>query len=176
MATLISTCQEGTLSDLINLQARPFSIDAPLPNEEWNLLAFFTAENDVANVEKLILCGANTEVTQVGGAGQTCLHIAARYGSVECLDLLVNGVKRERKVFAGAGFDQTMNKTVTETTTADDVVEEGEGTVGLRGGGLDQLDKSGFSPLHYAANAGYVEACDKLLRMGANPLIKGEHE
>jgi hypothetical protein len=70
MATLISTCQESTVASLLSLQARPFAIDAPLPNEEWNLLAFFTAENDVENVEKLILCGANTEASQVGGAGQ----------------------------------------------------------------------------------------------------------
>lgn len=79
-------------------------INSSLPNEDWNALTYFTAENDVESITKLILSGALTDKcgskSALIGSGHTPLHIAGRYGSVDCMEHLIRGrVRRARRDF-----------------------------------------------------------------------------
>ena len=79
-------------------------INSSLPNEDWNALTYFTAENDVESVTKLILSGAQTDKcgskSALIGSGHTPLHVCARYGSVDCMEHLIRGrVRRARRDF-----------------------------------------------------------------------------
>lgn len=95
-----------TVSNLSDLRDRYMQkdINSSLPNEDWNALTYFVAENDLQSVTKLILSGASTDTTGGGGTltgtGHTPLHVAARYGSVECMECLIRGrVNRPRRDF-----------------------------------------------------------------------------
>ena len=79
-------------------------INSSLPNEDWNALTYFTAENDIDSVTKLILSGAQTDKcgskSALIGTGHTPLHVAGRYGSVDCMEHLIRGrVRRARRDF-----------------------------------------------------------------------------
>jgi len=101
----ISLVRDHSLATL-QTKYQQTNINSPLPNEEWNSLSYFTAENDTNSVSKLILSGAQTSLSGNNYAGtstgpqHTPLHIAARYGSVECMEMLIRGrVKINRKQF-----------------------------------------------------------------------------
>ena len=161
--TLVRTVP--TLSDLRS-RFQQNDINSPLPNEDWNALTYFVAENDVGNVSKLILSGAQTDhcgsARALTGTGHTPLHVAARYGSVECMEHLIRGrVRRSRKDF-GSDMEVQMEAELT-------MINRGENI----GCDVNSRDNFGFAPIHYAACSGYVDGVDALLRLGADVMSKG---
>ena len=94
-------------------------INSSLPNEDWNALTYFTAENDVESVTKLILSGALTDKcgskSALIGSGHTPLHVAGRYGSVDCMEHLIRGrVRRARRDF-GSDMEVQMEAEMTHS-------------------------------------------------------------
>lgn len=145
-------------------------INSALPNEEWNALTYFTAENDAPSVNKLLLSGAhsglsgsNGPLKSLTGSGHTPLHVAARYGSVDCMEQLVRG--RVRAARREAGNDMTESIVV-----AGGGANGREGNVGCD---VNERDRFGFAPLHYAACSGYTDGVEALLRLGADGMAKG---
>jgi len=156
-----------TVANIAELRDRYMQndINSSLPNEDWNALTYFVAENDLQSVTKLILSGASTDTTGGGrtltGTGHTPLHVAARYGSVECMECLIRGrVNRPRRDF-GSDMEVQMEAEMLMTKTEN------------IGCDINSLDNFSFTPLHYAACSGYIDGVDKLLRLGADVMKAG---
>ena len=120
------------------------------------------ALNDTARLRELI--DEDAEVVKADEHyGMTPLHWAARAGSVECAEMLL-----ERGVLVNA-----LNKA---RRTPLQLAAEGDRANIIRllaqhGADLNTQDRKGRTPLHRATYQGCVEAAEALLEVGADPTV-----
>jgi uncharacterized membrane protein YgcG len=149
------------------------NINSSLPNEDWNALTYFVAENDLESLTKLILSGAKTDSAGTGmtlsGSGHSPLHVAARFGAVDCMEHLIRGRMRfARKEFGDPSTDVIPSN---EFGSTNNVFGSTHNETGV-GCDVNARDRFGFTPLHYAAFSGFLDAVDTLLRLGAQVSVK----
>lgn len=122
-------------------------------------LADAAAQEDVARVEALLAEGADVNASQ--GDGMTALHWAARHGSVEMTDLLLEaGAEPERTTRLGAYTPLHMAAELGRDAVVGRLIEAGAD--------VSAVTSTGVTALHFAAEAGSLEAIDLLVAAGAD--------
>ena len=121
--------------------------------------------SDVAGIQQCI--GRGNDVNARDANGYTILHYAARYGSAEVVNALIDG---GAEVDARDNYGRTtlrfMSRYGGDVAIAKALIEAGAD--------LDARDNSGRTPLHAAAfakNAGVAEA---LISNGADPMLEDD--
>lgn len=95
--------------------------------------------------------------------GMTPLHWAARAGSMECAEILL-----EREALVNI---QNRNRRTPLQLAAEANQAEMIRLLGRHGADLNTQDKKGRTPLHRATYEGNVEAAEALLEVGADPTV-----
>ena len=123
------------------------------------------ALNDTARLQELI--DEDTEIVDAtDDYGMTPLHWAARAGSMECVEILlergalVNPLNKARR---------TPLQLAAEANRADMIR-----LLARHGADLNTQDRKGRTPLHRATYEGCVEAAEALLEVGADPTVRNK--
>ncbi|KAI4211489.1 MAG: hypothetical protein LQ351_005791, partial [Letrouitia transgressa] len=108
-----------------------------------------------------ILARHGADIDRPNNMGRTVLHKAAKYGSYDLVDLLISlgasTVKQDRQGMAA------MHRACLYTKSADCVHRLIES-----GASVDQEDSHKWTPLHWAAKSGAINAISRLLEAGAS--------
>ncbi len=110
-----------------------------------------------------------TKALDVGGdTGRTVLHMAAKQGQKDIVDLLIaKGASLSTK--------DDMSATLLHNAAIGGLVELSKRLV-TEGTSLDDLDARGRTPLHYAVKQGSLDIVKALVEKGANLNVKGKDE
>ena len=121
-----------------------------------------SALNDTDRLEELM--DENPEVVNaIEDYGMTPLHWAARAGSMECAEILLDA---EVLVNALNKAQRTPLQLAAEADQAEMIR-----LLARHGADLNTQDKKGRTPLHRAMYEGSVEAAEALLEVGADPMV-----
>jgi ankyrin repeat protein len=110
-----------------------------------------------------------SKVLDVGGdTGRTVLHMAAKQGQKDIVDLLIaKGASLSTK--------DDMSATLLHNAAIGGLVEFSRRLV-TEGTSLDDLDARGRTPLHYAVKQGSLDIVEALVEKGADLNVKGKDE
>jgi len=109
--------------------------------------------NDAPGIQVLLEAGAQLDVKD--DDGKTPLHDAAWKGNVQAVRMLLD---------AGADFDERTRRGATAMHLASYRNHAAMDTLIARNACIEDEDKYGRTPLHWAAEVGHIEAIQKLLR------------
>jgi hypothetical protein len=127
-------------------------------------------KNDIGTVKKLL--DAGTAVEARNAYGQTALHLAAGYGHVAVMELLLD---RDADIEAAADFGHRPLMLAASNRCAwktDEACERAVAFLLGRGPLLDARDNYGWTALHHAAYDGHALTVERLLLAGADPHVK----
>lgn len=117
----------------------------------------------IAVIKMLLVAGADARVTN--RFGDTCVHLAARKGQKELIEVVL-----------AAGVDVNARNRGYEETAMHVAAKEGHWEV-VRAlvenrGDIDARNRYGWTPLVWAAACGNVRTVETLLELGADPKVK----
>ncbi|WAR08043.1 ANK1-like protein [Mya arenaria] len=157
--------QEGHLDVLLFLLPRSPS-EFPKTKEKQTVL-HISAYNRMLHIVKYLCQKFPSLINNVDTDGAFAVHYAARGGSIECFDHIVE-----------KGCSPYM-KTTAKSTVLHLAAHDGNYDMVLHicqkyPKLIHDLDSTGHSPAHYAAGSGELPLLLNVLRYGVNPLIKSE--